>query len=357
MIPWPELPAPPPTGGGDADAAVVVAIEDYAFLPDVPGARANGRAWAAWLKRTRGVPRVRTLTDAQATREAVSSAITEARRQRRAGGVVWVVFIGHGAPGGQLLGADAQATALSLTHRRLDGDALLDGRTVAILDACHADRAAPSGLQPVVPGWLDDPPPASAPTPTAVARPAPPRPRHRPTVLVASGPEQAAGPLPGRDRPAFSYLVLGALRGWGDADQDGIVTAAEAVAYADGVLSDELTDRVQSPVLRGPDRALGRGEEAAPTPPPPPPEPAPPLAANPAPRPVAAPPPRPRQPLGRPRLRIRVPRPGGERQRLPWLRRAGGEAKEASTGTAGLLVAVIATAGALLGLAVRSRRA
>jgi hypothetical protein len=48
-------------------------------------------------------------------------------------------------------------------------------------------------------------------------------------VLSAGKGDQFAGPLPGLGRPAFSWLVLGALRGWGDADRDGTVTAREAV--------------------------------------------------------------------------------------------------------------------------------
>lgn len=57
---WPDLGAPPATAAGDGtrDAALVVAIEDYAAAQDLPGALANGRAWAAWLQqRSDGLPR------------------------------------------------------------------------------------------------------------------------------------------------------------------------------------------------------------------------------------------------------------------------------------------------------------
>jgi len=47
--------------------------------------------------------------------------------------------------------------------------------------------------------------------------------------------------LPGASRQALSYLLMGALRGWGDRDHDGRVTASEAAAYV------ELTLRVISP--------------------------------------------------------------------------------------------------------------
>jgi len=379
VIPWPALPPPPPVGGGEADAAVVVAIEDYAFLPDVPGARANGRAWAHWLRDTRGVPRVRTLTDAEATRETVAEAVAAARRQRGDDGLLWVVFIGHGAPGGQLLGADAQATAASLTHRRLRTDTLVDSATVAVLDACHADRAAPAGLQPAVPSWVDGavalgpPPSRGAPAPRSVPSPAPPPAPATPpaTVLLAAGPHQAAGPLPGAERPAFSYLVLGALRGWGDADSDGVITASEAVSYAEGVLFEQATDRLQTPRLRGSDRPLGRGHESAPrpalaakttaSPPTPSPPPTPPArAASPTSRveraatqPPAGVRPRSAGPGLFPRLRTTV------RRLAPSARaRARDRAtEEPAAMSGGLLAAVFATALALVGLALQARRA
>ena len=49
------------------------------------------------------------------------------------------------------------------------------------------------------------------------------------TVLTAATADQVAGPLPGAARPAFSYLVLGGLRGWADSDHNGRVTAGETV--------------------------------------------------------------------------------------------------------------------------------
>jgi hypothetical protein len=55
-------------------------------------------------------------------------------------------------------------------------------------------------------------------------------------VFSAARADQVAGALPRAQRPAFSYLMLGALRGWADAPghdgkRDGAVTAAEAERY------------------------------------------------------------------------------------------------------------------------------
>lgn len=249
---WPPLSDPPAVGGGEADAALVVGIGDYLLAPDVPGADVNARDWYTWFTRGRRVPadRVKLLLDAAATRESVLAAAGELRPA--AGGTAWVVFVGHGAPSrdghdGLLLGADAQQTAVSVEARSVSRTELLraatggGGPAVVVLDACFSGKDASGaallpGLQPMVPAY------ATAAGPEA--------------VLSAGGPDQFAGPLPGLDRPAFSYLVLGALQGWGDADRDGVVTASEAVAYADRALRATVTDRVQEPGRSGEDRVL-----------------------------------------------------------------------------------------------------
>jgi len=69
------------------------------------------------------------------------------------------------------------------------------------------------------------------------------------TLLTAASSNDITGPLPGGSRPAFSYLVLAALRGWGDDNQDGVVTAEEAVSFAAGVMLD--AGRPERPALQG----------------------------------------------------------------------------------------------------------
>jgi len=76
------------------------------------------------------------------------------------------------------------------------------------------------------------------------------------TVLTAGRPSDLAGALPGAARPAFSYLVLGALRGWGDTDGDDRVNASEAVDYARGVLRTLDPGRSQTPQVSGEDLGL-----------------------------------------------------------------------------------------------------
>ena len=111
--PWPDLSAPPPLqGGGESDAALLIGIEDYLLVEDVPGALDNIDDWYMWLKKTRGLPLGSTvmLRDEQATRETILEETQEAAGRVGPGGTLWFLFIGHGAPSkdgqdGLLLGA------------------------------------------------------------------------------------------------------------------------------------------------------------------------------------------------------------------------------------------------------------
>lgn len=262
---WPALDHPAPAeGAGSRDAALVIAVEDYLLIDDVPGGIANGDDWVTWLTRTRGVPadRVRVLRNHEAAREAILDEMDALVSRAEEGGWTWVVFIGHGAPSrdgrdGLLVGVDAQASARSITARSvaqrellaaLDGSAA--AQSVVVLDACFSGQSAAGalvpGLQPMVPSYAQPTTPA--------------------LVFSAGASDQFAGPLPGAERPAFSYLLLGALRGWGDANADGAVSAAEAVRYAEGALTALLTDRRQVPALSGgdPQTALSAGRERGP---------------------------------------------------------------------------------------------
>lgn len=258
---WPEMTLPPPGLDHPRDAAIVVAIEDYTHVGDIPGARQNALDWYTWLTQTRGIPadRARLLLDGQATREEIEAAI--ASLGASGGETLWFVFVGHGAPSedgqdGLLLDVDVRQTALSVASRGIPQSSLMAqleagafSERVAVLDACFSGRGSDgetlvAGLQPLIPSYS-----------TATAQT---------TVLSAGRSDEFAGPLPGLDRPAFSYLALGALRGWGDDNQDGSVSAAEVEVYTQRALQSVLTGRSQTPQHSGPDAALSAGGEAGP---------------------------------------------------------------------------------------------
>jgi len=248
---WPDLGSTAAVAPeGSKDAAVIVGIDEYAFVAHVPGATRNAGDWVTYLTESRHVPidHVQLLRNVQGTREGILKAASQAAKQVQPGGTLWFVFIGHGAPGptgsdGLLVGADAQQTADSIFARSVPQGELLgrlaagpaSAHRVLVVDACFSGRTAQgesiaAGLQPML--AVRDAPVSGA------------------TVLSAGGADQFAGPLPGTARPAFSYLVLGALRGWA-AEPNGDVTASDAVAYARLVLRTLPLGRTQEPRLSG----------------------------------------------------------------------------------------------------------
>lgn len=264
---WPELSGGPVTGGGERDAALVIGVDDYAYAPPVPGAEKNAEDWYRYLVKGLKVPTssATLLRGREATLERIRRYAREMSAQVKPGGTLWFVFIGHGAPSqdgseGVLVGHDAQQDvdglyARSLGQRELTG-LLSSGappKTVMVLDACFSGRT-PSGepliegVQPLIP----------LKTPEGTASNA--------WVLSAAKADQFAGALPGLRRPAFSYLVLGGIRGWAERDGDGFVSAGELLDYTADALRTLVRDRTQTPELQGVAEAplVAAGGERAP---------------------------------------------------------------------------------------------
>lgn len=239
------------------DAAVVIGLSDYVFLPDVPYADADADAVADHMIRTVGVPRERVAILTAAGREQVMAAL---ERASTATGTVWVYFAGHGvaAPSDGhrlLLGDDTRADPVAFEARgvRLDEVEAVATRGGADLvlwvDACFSGQARDGtdflgGTRLAVPDYV---------------APATPGVWH----AAAAGPGQVAHPLDAAGHGAFTYLTLGALRGWADGSlddrRDGVVTADEAAHYVTrGLRAVGLPE--QQPVFLGAgDRALAEG--------------------------------------------------------------------------------------------------
>jgi formylglycine-generating enzyme required for sulfatase activity len=265
---WPDLSMPPgAVGGGERDAAVIVGAENYLFVEHVPGAKQNAYDWQAYFTGTLKIPtdHVALLLDDDATNDAIRLAAMEKAAQAEAGGTLWFVFIGHGAPSkdgkdGLLVGVDAQQKAASVYSRSVSRNGLLgllangkQAKTVIVLDACFSGKS-PSG-QMLVAGLQ----------PLITMRALPQGIDSRTVLMTAAKADQFAGPLPGGERPAFSYLALGGLRGWA-ADAQGRVTAGGLVDYARRALSFSR-DRMQTPELATPEMAkvvLGTSREMGP---------------------------------------------------------------------------------------------
>ncbi len=194
------------------------------------------------------MPTVVSLVDQQATREEILEQAKNLAASVPEDGTLWFIFIGHGAPDlsgtdARLLGADVQQNPRSLEARGLKRSELFavleagnQARTVAVLDTCFSGRGRAGeylmpGTQPVLP--VDA---AQSENPKTI-------------VFTAARADQVAGQLPDQNRPAFSYLVLGGLRGWADTG-DGEVTASEVNSFVTQKLL-TFPGRSQTPELWG----------------------------------------------------------------------------------------------------------
>lgn len=234
---------------GSGDVAIIVAVEEYMVLPHVGGATANGNDWEIFFEKSLelNTKNIHFLSNQRATRENLLRYAEIAAKSAQPGATVWFVFIGHGAPSkggeGLLVGSDAQQDPDSLFARSLPQQKVLDilqtgpqAQTVLIVDACFSGRAGDgtslAPAQPVIPTNI---------VPTV---------QPNTVILSAAQSSELAGSLPGEDRPAFSYLLLGALRGWA-ADSSQTVTAESAQRYVQRALRNIPGRMSQTPSVFG----------------------------------------------------------------------------------------------------------
>lgn len=230
----PSLDTPPPTGPrSKKDVAVVVAVEDYETLPDAIGAKKDAAAIGAWLATSRGVDPKRLTVVEDASAVTARSAVSRAAREVKRGGTLWIYWAGHGAlVDGErvLLGKDATVEALGDAAVPLDEIVELaeDSKAkqvVFVLDAGFGGlgRDGETLFQA-----------------TAEVPPLPARTDDRVALWSATTAGEPAYRYPANDHGLFSYLVVGALRGWADgqigAAADGTVSVQEAQGYVARVL-------------------------------------------------------------------------------------------------------------------------
>jgi formylglycine-generating enzyme required for sulfatase activity len=256
---WPDLTDDAGVqGGGEQDAALIVGVTDYYNLPKIDGAAQNAEAWQQWLLRSRKVPstRVELLTDKLATREKIERNLEQLGKQVGPKGTLWFIFIGHGAPNktgtdGLLLGVDTDGDSDSLSARGVSQDQVLSligqgkqAHSVVVFDACFSGKTG-DGAAPLVKGLM-------ATLPNRKSAPA----SAKATVLAAS--DSFAGPLPNADRPAFSYLLLGALRGWADDNGDKAIDVDEAHEFTRSYIQRLFKGSDRLPSKRGPSVVLAK---------------------------------------------------------------------------------------------------
>ena len=236
MIPWlavafagtlPDLLIPTPPGPASDDAAVVIGLQRYGFLPEVPYAHRDAEAVGAWMRSAAGMDPDRVRIHREGHREAILAAVDAAAAEVGPGGRLWIWFSGHGATSPtdgspMLVGDDAKPQPDSFTERSVSVAELsqrLSVPTLLVFDACAAGRSRDGtdllpGTRFAVPSW-------------ALSGSI--------TVWSAAGPGQLAEPWPAVEHGLFTALALGALRGWADGSIDGAVdgqvTLPEAHAW------------------------------------------------------------------------------------------------------------------------------
>lgn len=228
---WPDL-RPRPTGEKRVrDAVAVVAVERYAELDAIPGARANGELWVRYFEDALGIPgtHIHVRENEQARDVGVIEAAEAAAASVQPGGSVWFVFIGHGWQGRRgdalLVGYDAPPEDRMIERRSVTQSEVLDileqspaAHVYAFMDTCFSGQL-PDGKSLVAN--------LQGRRPVRAAN----RPSSKSVIFTAAEGDQFAGPLPGVERPAFTYLALGGLFGWGDLDDDGRVRSDELLEF------------------------------------------------------------------------------------------------------------------------------
>jgi formylglycine-generating enzyme required for sulfatase activity len=245
---WQKVP------GGDRDAVLIASIERYSYYPNDPivGAHKNAEAWYDYFHKARGIPieRITLLRDVQVTKSRLARHVQQLAKEVPKGGIAWFVFIGHGAPSRDgkdalLITLNAQPAPDSIAEESITRAFVENtlsgseaGKAVLVLDTCFSGtgtsgKALAQGLQTFE--WQAEP---NAPSAAKLV------------VLTAASAGQYAGALPGSQRPAFSYLALAALSGWGR-ESPGPVTARDVWSFSRLWMRKLVDGREQTPTLRG----------------------------------------------------------------------------------------------------------
>lgn len=248
----PSIDQPLRTGAmAPADAAVVVGLEKYAYVAEVPYATRDAHAFRDFLVYARGVPidKVRLLTTASA--KMIERAVTEAAADVGPGGTLWVYYAGHGAASSSdgsrlLLADDVRQDPVAFEDSAVRVEELQHIAQVAgvhevlVLDTCYSGlgrsgAALVEGKRFVVPVYAVLPPPDV-------------------TVWTAASGDELSGGYADAQHGMFTYFVVGALRGWADGElsgtRDGVVTRGEAQTYVARALR-SIGERSQTPTLVG----------------------------------------------------------------------------------------------------------
>jgi len=250
----PSLERPLKTGDvAPDDAAVIIGNERYVYAPEVPFAERDSDLVYDYLVYTRGVHASRVTLLQTTSREKILAALADGASAVGRDGILWVYFAGHGIADPEtgertLLGSDAELDQVSIQARGIRTSELTESarregvRAVVIVDACFGGSGRDG--ESLMEGKRFAVPVATTPG----------VPEELIVMWSATSASELASPLEEVGHGAFTYLAVGALRGWadGELDQapDGLVTAGEAQAFVHRSLR-HLDLRDQQPTLHG----------------------------------------------------------------------------------------------------------
>jgi len=221
--------APTAWANPSQDAAVVLSVGNYLYMPEDLAAEADGLAFEEWLLEGRGLRREQIVRLHNPSVLGMRDAIQDAANRRRGDGLLWVYLAGHGiqsaddgslrllAPGARLDFQMLEGQSLSLNdlQLRLSGTPSLLIADVGFSGVSREGLALPNAPQV----------PHTGPEPTRIGEV---------TIWIPQPTGVVPGYLPWHQRGLFTSLVLDAF--WGAADgrdgaADGHVTLQEAQSW------------------------------------------------------------------------------------------------------------------------------
>ena len=256
----PVLPAIPQGIEGDkSDAAVVVGVENYPQMPDVPFASADAKAFYDWLRtsETADPANIHLLQDFAPSKEAILSALRDAKEAVRPGGRLWFYFAGHGIAHpntGERLFVGWDAGPDTFAERSVSFDEIKSAAQgtplTVVADACFGGKGRggvdiTGGKRFMVP--VEDLDTASD---------------GEVESWFSVTDSEFSSPLEGAQHGAFTYFLVGGLSGWADKNRDKKVDTTELHEFVKMSLR-TVQIRDQTPTFSGGKRTVIAGLSVA----------------------------------------------------------------------------------------------
>lgn len=220
------------------DAIVVVGVEDYVVLPDVPYAVADAKSAYGHLVARHGTSKRRSFSAQDPTTDQLRALFQRGGARVRSGGTLWIYFAGQAVVGPDesplLLAADAdleQPRGISVNELEALATRSRADRVVILLDVA-VDGSARDELVPATSDALIE---WGEGTDGVVI-----------WAADRNGAARGYGPA---GHGLFTYLALGAMQGWADGALDGTKDGQVTLSEAQQWVADSARDlgRLQRP--------------------------------------------------------------------------------------------------------------